>query len=493
LRYSVSKEVDVKKYHPVTQSFFKFKEVAFPPEENATPPVHYDIIDHIVISKGTKKGICASRGLAKSRLLGNYLPLLVGLMGGEFNGHPSRLIVIISATAENAVDMLSEVKDLYESMDDKFKKVLKKGKVWKADEISFETAKGEKISIIVFGAGGKVRGTRRNGIRPELVIFDDAEFEELVASPTRMKDFKRWVLRAVLPSMAPKSWAIWIGTPLPNSFLGEISDNNSWKFGWFPIQDEHGTPAWIDRFNAQWIAETKAEMQSMGEINSWYQEYELKIISEEEQIFKPSMLRYVDNNEVPSNLDIYIMCDLAISSSASADRTSFVVAGVDVYNNIYVLEIFAKRCPPSEQVGKLLELCNRYWEVNGNRLVTLGMERGGLKYGFMDQWNVKLNQIGYSHKIPRIDELDPYAGSGDKKKNSRIQQLEPLFYQNSIKFIRGIENLGSLEEELLAFPAGKHDDILDAFSYILQLIRWREELPAERVSLDRTPYQGFSW
>ena len=220
----------------------------------------------------------------------------------------------------------------------------------------------------------------------------------------------------------------------------------------------------------------------MGEINAWYQEFELKIISEEEQIFKPDMMRYKNVNEVPEDLDYYVTCDLAISSANSADRTAFVVCGVDVDNNVYVIEIYADRSSPSAQVGKLLSICSRYYEKNNGIPIYVGMERGALKHAFIDQWDRRILDIDYGHKIPKIQDLDPYGGKNSK--NKRIQQLETLFYRKKIYFLRGIRNIGSLEEELLAYPAAKHDDISDAFSYLLQIVSWREK-PIEQTSEER--------
>jgi len=441
-------------------------------------------------------GICASRGLAKSRLIGNYTPLLIPLLGlglGKRKKH--KFIVLISATFDNAVDMIQEIKDLYDSMDDRYKKIIT-STIWKSDEIAFKLADGEVLSIVAMGAEGKIRGIRRKGNRPDLLIFDDSEYEELVYNPDRMRKWKQWVTRSAIPAMTPDGVVAWIGTPLPNSLLGELQNNPKWDFIECPIQDNFGTPAWTDRFNASWIENKKNEFKEMGEINAWYQEFELKIISETEQIFKPDMIRYKSLSEIPDDLDYYVTCDLAISSATGADKTAFVISGVDTDNNVYVLEIYAERSSPSQQVGKLLSIASRYYERNNNTPIYIGMERGALKHSFMDQWERRLLDIGYAHKIPRIQDLDPYGGKNAK--NKRIQQLETLFYRKKIYFIRGIENISSLEEELLAYPASKHDDISDAFSYLLQIVSWREKpkevTPEERFwNEHQTVFGGVAW
>ena len=473
-----------------TNAFFHMVSQAFPTEENETPDVHYRIIEHFIKSKKNRMGICASRGLAKSRLIGNYTPILIPMLGLGLGGRKKHnFIILVSATFDNAVDMVQEIKDLYESMDERYKLLIVKG-IWKSDEISFTLANGETLSIVAMGAEGKIRGIRRKGYRPDLIIFDDSEYEELVLNPDRMRKWKRWVTRSAIPAMTPDGVVLWIGTPLPNSLLGELQANKKWDFIELPVEDELGVPAWIDRFPAKWIADKKEEFREMGEINAWYQEFELKIISEEEQIFKPELFKYVDSGGIPDDLDIYVTCDLAISSATSADRTAFVVSGVDTYNNIYVLEVFAKRCPPSEQVEALLDICNRYYERNKKRVITVGMEKGALKHSFIDQWDRRLLHIGFPYKIPKIRDLDPHGAGG---KNKRIQQLEPIFRSGHVIFVRGMNNLSLVEEELLAFPAGRHDDVIDASSYILQIIAWREELPAEPIRSVDYNFGNVAW
>ena len=456
-----------------TKAFFALKDKAFPPEEDISPQAHCYIMDHIFTSTQDRIGIEASRGLAKSRLVGNYLPIILPLLGiGLCGVRQHKFIMIISATFEGAVDMIQEIKDLYDVLGPSYQKILKK-KIWKADEISFELPNGEYIAIAAMGGEGKIRGIRRKGARPDLIIFDDSEHEELVLNPERMKKWKRWVARAAIPAFGKYGVVIWIGTPLPNSLLEELKSNKKWNFISLPIQDDRGTPAWIGRFNSAWIVDKKEEMKAMGEINAWYQEYELKIISEEEQIFKPDMIRYKSVGEIPDDLDYYVTCDLAISSASGADRTAFVVSGVDVDNNVYVLEIYAERSSPSQQVGQLLSIASRYFEKNNNIPIYIGMERGALKHAFIDQWERRLLDINYSHKIPNIQDLDPYGGKNAK--NKRIQQLETLFYRKKIYLTRGIKNISTLEEELLSYPAARHDDISDAFSYVLQMVKWREK------------------
>jgi hypothetical protein len=57
----------------------------------------------------------------------------------------------------------------------------------------------------------------------------------------------------------------------------------------------------------------------------------------------------------------------------------------------------------------------------------------------------------------------------DKKKELRIQQLQPRFTTNTVWFPMGASFLTELETQLLAFPKALHDDLPDALGYVEQI------------------------
>ena len=69
-----------------------------------------------------------------------------------------------------------------------------------------------------------------------------------------------------------------------------------------------------------------------------------------------------------------------------------------------------------------------------------------------------------------IDELGKrHSGKGEQvlSKEARIRRLQPYFEQGLVE-IRS--DMADLRDELLAFPRGKHDDLIDALSYQLDYL-----------------------
>ena len=67
----------------------------------------------------------------------------------------------------------------------------------------------------------------------------------------------------------------------------------------------------------------------------------------------------------------------------------------------------------------------------------------------------------------------------ERRKELRIEMLAPRFMTGTVWFPRGADFLQELEGELLKFPTGIHDDLIDALAYIEQMAlvpaRWDKD------------------
>ena len=58
----------------------------------------------------------------------------------------------------------------------------------------------------------------------------------------------------------------------------------------------------------------------------------------------------------------------------------------------------------------------------------------------------------------------------EKKKEIRIDSIQPRFAVGTVWFRRDAVWLDKIEAELLAYPHGAHDDIIDALAYMEQVV-----------------------
>jgi len=468
-----------------------FIQTFFPAEENISPEFHYDIFD-LVATKKEKQLVVAFRGSAKTSLLSKYLVLYAAMFGHKdpiIKGYS--FVLFISDTVDQATDNVRELKDAYDVACDfrpEFSKVVKQGSRWLADEVEFENAYGYKLSFVARASGQKVRGMKRRGMRPDWLIVDDLENDEAVHNESNRRKLKQWFFNAVMPALHPTIRRVFfIGTPLhADSLLENIRNDSSWEKIEIPIVDETGFPAWKDRFPAWKIEQMKEDAKKQGLLTSFYQEYMLRIMADEDALFKPEYFRYKAHADMPSDLEFYITADLAISQANTADRTAFIVNGVDTANNWHIVNVFMDRIKPHDQVKKLLELIDWCFKKNG-RVPRLGVEMVSYQRAFKDMFEMEVTKRpDLAMIIPRLEEL-----KADAKKERRIQQLEPIFRRKMVFFYPN-QHLPLLEEELLMFPRARHDDGVDSLAYQFQLVKQRTG-ESDFIERDMPMLSAISW
>jgi hypothetical protein len=81
-----------------------------------------------------------------------------------------------------------------------------------------------------------------------------------------------------------------------------------------------------------------------------------------------------------------------------------------------------------------------------------------------------------------VDEIKKMRGPGGERadvKNARIRGLQPLFEQGLIEIRK---DMTDFVDELLSFPRGKHDDLIDSLSLAIEhLLPSSDSVPVKQV------------
>ena len=154
--------------------------------------------------------------------------------------------------------------------------------------------------------------------------------------------------------------------------------------------------------------------------------------------------------------NIYITMDLAVSKKETADDTVILVTAVNSANQWFLIDCTAERMDPSESINILFDYVSKYHPVS------VGIEQvafqAAMKH-FVEKEMPRRNIWFYIENL-----------AAKEKKELRIQTaLQPRFSQGSIWFPVGMDWVTKLQEELLTFPKGLHDDIPDALAYVDQI------------------------
>lgn len=147
-------------------------------------------------------------------------------------------------------------------------------------------------------------------------------------------------------------------------------------------------------------------------------------------------------------LNVFMACDLAISDSDDADRFSLVVVGVNANGNWFLLDEVSGRYTFGQQEDLIIRKANQW------RPAKIGIEDVGYQRAMVERIRsaVDIQTVGIQH--------------GNQSKTVRIRTLQPLFEEGKVYIGEGHVEFA---DELLEFPAGKHDDRIDAFEMAVSL------------------------
>lgn len=190
-------------------------------------------------------------------------------------------------------------------------------------------------------------------------------------------------------------------------------------------------------------------------------------VDEDSSLIKRSQIKYYEEGQQPSNLVLFAMSDPAVSQEIKSDYSCILLVGVDSMGNWWVRQTIRSKLSVGEFIGSLFEV---YLE---NRPVSMTLEIIGQAQGLM----APIHDEEERRKVylPLVE----IKSRGTVTKEMRIRSvLQPRFERGQI-FIR--RDMVELEEEILKFPKGRHDDMVDALTD-LEEIAFPADATTEKVN-----------
>ena len=183
------------------------------------------------------------------------------------------------------------------------------------------------------------------------------------------------------------------------------------------------------------------------DLTSEYQRQELdaEFIEVGTSVFKSAWIKNISSDDVPEFDRIVCAVDLAISQKNNADYTAFVVMGRKD-NNYYVMDIDRGRYSMNEQK----RIIHRIYDEYGCDFFIENVQ-------YQDALVQDLRQ---STSVP-ISGVNP----GGRDKVSRAINMAARYELGLIHHVGEFMHRKDFERELLSFPAGKNDDMVDAAVY----------------------------
>ena len=463
---------------PFTIQFMAFREAVLAPKSNRTPMFHYALVDSLT-GDNDRQIVESFRGSAKSTTVTCDMPLYLAFFGQAdwFNGDIN-YAMIISETSTQAQDLIREIRNSYD--DSEALQEAMELTIARSDELEFKIG-DRHFSLVAKGAGQSMRGIKRRGNRPQVILVDDLEDDEAVMNKESRRKLKNWFFKVLLPARDPESSKIFfVGTPLhDDSLLANLMADSEWCPIKFPIMDDNGNPAWSDRFSRRWIDKEMTSFRKQGMGKAFYQEYMLQVVDDDDAVFKKDNFSYFDLGDIVKflpQMNVFTSVDLAISKEDYADYTVITTIAVNSDNHWYVL---------NQDVGKysMIETVNvLFGQISKYRPQLLVLETVAYQMAFKQQVESEMLRRNSFTRIETTKKM---------KKELKIMSIQPRYEQQSVHHPKGeYAWVKDLEEQLVMFrPEGaltKHDDQIDCMSMLNEYA-----YPPSNVTEDSKEYIGY--
>jgi predicted phage terminase large subunit-like protein len=318
------------------------------------------------------------------------------------------------------------------------------------------------------------------GSRCDILIFDDvADMKNSILNPADREKVKETVLSDWMNMLVDGGWVVDIATLWHKADLHHHLGGSALKAflrGEIPDQTEIEAGQWYVSFHAvgdgfeavwpeQWpTSRLKAKFNSIG-TKAFNRGFRNRAIDDEDTVIKPAWISYFNRNLPPRNELILIQSyDLALSESMSskADYFARVTAALAVSPSprLFILEAWRERLNFPSQVEVVLEA---YKRLSPDVIVIESTA-----------YQAALAQHVRHEKMLPVRTVKP-----NKSKRIRLESVSPLLESGQILFsprldpdrsVRVTEQ-GDLVTELLEFPLGDHDDLVDALTQLVNYVQ----------------------
>lgn len=262
--------------------------------------------------------------------------------------------------------------------------------------------------------------------------YKRAIIDEAAIARTLQEQWQQAV-RPTLTDMIGDAW--FLSTPKGQNYFHELAQRHktqpdTWAFFQHPTSDN----PYIDP------AEIEDARRDLPEL-VFRQEYLAEFVTQEGTLLRPAWLKV---GEPPQGLSLRMGVDLAISTKEGADYSAAVILGTDPQGNVFIVHAERTRASFHQVIEWIKALASR--------------------------WNpsvIHVEQVQFQaaviSELVRTTSLPVKGVRPDRDKVTRFLPLQARYEQGLVWHAPSLPpEFGS---ELLSFPLGEHDDMVDAAAY----------------------------
>lgn len=311
---------------------------------------------------------------------------------------------------------------------------------WEAGR--FVTRNGASFRSI--GSGQSPRGTRNQEARPDLIICDDLDEDELCRNPVRLDQAWEWMIGALFGCFDIIGTArfIVVGNRIAKDSLVVRATAQADFYDQINLLDSKGHPSWKERYT---LADCNYMIQKMGYRLSQREYFNNPL--QEGKVFKREWIQYKSLPKLGGYRFLLAYLDPGFKKTKTSDSKSWILVGL-WEGKFHIRKVFCGQASVEEMVAWGYEIDK--FVKKANATATLKMEEVFLQDLLYKDFDAASKTYGFAL---------PIVGDKRKKpdKDSRITAISGHFERGNVFFDSEIENdhhTIALVDQLLTFEPG---------------------------------------
>jgi len=410
------------------------------------------------VEMGLKERIAVSMAprMGKSQMISIYYP------AWYLGRHPEHKVIVASHTADLAVVMARKVRNLINTPE--YQKIFPSTRIAADAKAAAQwntTAGGEYFSI---GVGGALAGRGAH-----LIIADDPLSEQDIkaGNTTSLDSTYEWFTAGLRTRLMPEGKICVLHTRWhQRDLIGRLLKDSAQNEGGdiyepfeFPAilyeHTDHEKSIWPEQWSLESLQQTRASMHHI--MWQWYAQYQQNPTAAEAAIIKRDWIKWWTKDDPPKVQFIVQAYDTALTTKQRSDFSVCHTWGVwinedDGKTNVILLN----RVKGKYEFPELKVMAHEQYEEWEPDSVVVEAKASGQ---------------------PLIDEMrrsgifvQDFAPGKGQDKIARVNAVSDMFAAGHVWFPETAWAAATVEE-ILAFPAGEHDDEVDAMTLALMRIR----------------------
>ncbi len=443
-------------------------------------PFHVEAANKILKNRNLKAAFQWHRGAAKSTNMDVFVPMWLMIQERrEIN-----VMVLVGKSEDNAKTLLGDIQaelQYNQRYIHDFGEQFNNGH-WEDGEFVTRS----EVAFFARGRGQSPRGLRYRSHRPDYVVIDDLDDDELVESPARVAKLFDWVRSALFGTLdGGRGRFIMVGNLIAkNSVLAKWCEIKSVHVTRVNIYDNKGNISWA----AKWTPQEVREIEDVAGYRAFQKEYMNNPIIEG-AIFRNEWIRWGKRPAWSKFSEIVLYIDPSFKGSTKNDFKAAKLWG-KAGTTLYHLRAFVRQSSVAEMVRWCYDLYE--WCREQGISVRWYMEANFMQDTILDEFRREGELRGYQLPI-----------TGDKRKKpdkfQRIEAISPLWERGFVVYDetqRDDPDMLAGIDQTLAFEKGMrgHDDAPDADEGAIWMLQRDTRTKSFNPSFGRrTNAKNVSW